>query len=132
MNLDVVATINHGDIEGFKQFFLTHLQIHEIESQAAQKRFGLGFSTFGIDSPAAQEAWALAMTEKEEPLQRTLLDWLYWHQAVHARVYQAIVGATGDLDLSVVDFRDAGQFYSWMFAHQQLHDYEQQSLGVWP
>ena len=134
MNLDIFSQIEFGDGHGVRAFMLAHSLIHDEEAVAIAAQFGVSQSTFAMRNGSAEDAWVARMAERGEKGQIpfALQDWLEWHADIHNQTYQIIGGNAGVQapDLSQVDFGNAEQFYDWMQSHQQMHDFEQQSLGL--
>jgi len=131
MNLDIASTFVFGDTASLRQFMLDHNTVHLQTSGALTKKFGGAYSTVGLIDAQAEDAWAEVMEREEGPMPDSLNGWLELHNLMHNQTYQLLngVGATAP-DLSLVDFSKPEQFYIWMFVHQQMHDYEQQTLGL--
>lgn len=136
MNIDIFAATQFNDGPGLKSFFLAHRFIHDAEALAITAKFRVPFSTFGISSSAAEEAWEAVMRagaegEKLGEMPPALRDWLTLHAQIHTSSY-SLFGSTGTVapDLSVADFSSAQSFGDWMYVHQQMHDFEQQQLGI--
>lgn len=131
MNLDIASSIDFGDSDGLLHFFNDHRFVHEEESIALTAKYGGVFSTFGLFSSLAEDAWINLMRTRQGPPPQALIDWLQVHAFIHDQTYAALAGSgTTAPDLSVVDFSKEDQFYDWMYVHQQMHDYEQQTLGL--
>lgn len=131
MNLDLSSSFNYGDDSGLRTFLLDHRMVHEQTAAALSQKYGGSFSTFGLASSIAEEAWIEVMRNKRGPNPQSLQDWLRVHAFIHDITYQTLAG-TGTVapDLSVVDFGSQEQFYDWMYVHQTMHDFEQQTLGL--
>lgn len=133
MNIDNDSQFGFGDSDGLAHFFLTHRFVHDQYQPVLQTNFGSSFSTFGIGSSAAEAAWAELMRQPKPVRQipAPLSDWLTLHQRLHDAEY-SIIGGTGNIapDISEVDFSDPEQFYSWLYGHQQMHDYTNNALGI--
>jgi hypothetical protein len=131
MRIDLSSSIVFGDPVGLRAFLMDHVFVHEQESQALQALTGETFSTIGLLSQQADDAWVGLMERRQRPTPQPLTDWLQLHALMHDQIYEAIAGeGTVAPDLSVVDFSQEAQFYDWMFAHQSMHDYEQGILGL--
>ena len=132
MNLDFSSQLAFGDIEGLRNFLLLHRLVHDQEAAALTAKFQTPVSTFGVMDEAAEADWTRLM--KSEPgtkASRALVNWLYLHAQIHDQSYALLNGATTVApDLSQVDFSTPSQFNDWMFVHQQMHDFEQSSLGL--
>lgn len=135
MNIDFDSQMIFGDKEGLSSFLLTHRFAHnEIQAFLKVKK-GVDFSTFGLTDGAAEDEWAALMKagidgKKVGKPPEALRDWLQRHAELHIAEYNAILGTgTQAPDLSQVDFSVPSEFYDWMYAHQSMHDYEQQVLG---
>lgn len=133
MNLNVVATMEFNDAPAIRDFFLVHRFVHQGEAEAITAKYNVPFSTVALGSGAAEEAWVERMAAGQDagPIPNSLRDWLNLHADMHTQAY-ALIGSTPTTapDLAVVDFARAEQFYDWMFVHQEMHDFEQASLGV--
>jgi hypothetical protein len=131
MNLDLSSSFIFGDVVGLQTFFLDHRVVHEATASAVTTKYKVSASTLGLSSEAAQEAWARLMAEREGPIPDALHDWLLFHAQIHNQTF-ALIGGTGFVapDISIADFSQPGHFYDWMSVHQQMHDYEQQQLGL--
>ena len=131
MNLDLHSQLAFGDSTGLQAFFLLHRFVHEQEARALSDTYGGAFSTFGLSSQVAEGEWASLMrAEPRQPIPAALSDWLRFHAAIHNITFQTIQSGGVAPDLSVTDFSQPTQFYDWMFVHTQMHDYEQQTLGL--
>jgi hypothetical protein len=133
MNIDLDSQFQFGDAAGLRSFFLVHRFVHSAYQDVLQTKFGVSFSTFSLTSDAAEREWEQLMQqgEKSGSIPPALGDWLRLHADLHSGEYAAIGGSGNTApDLSTVDFSDPAQFADWMYAHQQMHDYEAQQLGV--
>ena len=131
MNLDLASNFDFGNEKALQTFFFDHRVVHEQTSATLTAKHGGAFSTFGISSPIAENQWLEAMKTSQGPMPDALQDWLRYHAAIHNATYLTIAGSgTVAPDLSVVDFSKADQFYDWLYVHQQMHDFEQSSLGI--
>jgi hypothetical protein len=136
MNIDLAATTGFNDPMGLRNFLLVHRFVHLETATAITAKFGVPFSTFGIDSQIAEDAWLKSMAkgaqgQKVPQVPTSLQDWLNVHNLMHMQSY-TILGQSPTVapDLSQVDFSQADQFYDWMYVHQQMHDFEFQTLGL--
>jgi hypothetical protein len=136
MNIDLAATTGFNDRPGLQNFLLVHRFVHLETANAITAKYAVPFSTFGLDSQVAEDAWLQAMDQgakghKVPKIPTSLQDWLNVHAYIHNQSY-ALLGQspTTAPDLSVVDFSQADQFYDWMYVHQQMHDFEYQTLGL--
>jgi hypothetical protein len=131
MNLDVASVFPFGDTASLRSFMLDHNTVHLATANALTAKYGGVYSTFGLMDQLAEDAWATAMEMPDTPVSPALQGWLELHNLMHAQTYQRIsgVGVTAP-DLSLVDFSKPDQFYLWMLVHQEMHDYEQQTLGL--
>ncbi len=131
MNLDISSTFGFGNVEALRVFWLDHIMAHNQEADALSATFGGSFSTGGLDSQIALDAWERLMTERPGTIPESMRLWLAWHAVIHNQSYAALA-STGTVapDLSQVDFGQPLQFYDWMYVHQQMHDFEQQQLGI--
>jgi hypothetical protein len=133
MIIDLAATTGFGDESGLKNFFLVHRFIHDQTAAALTAKFNIAASSFGIFDSNAETEWLKVMKEAK-PGQRppqALSNWLKVHADIHVATYGLLgQSPTTAPDLSLVDFGDQEQFYDWMYAHQQMHDFEQASLGL--
>lgn len=133
MIIDLAATTTFGDDQGMKNFFFVHRFVHDATAQALTARFGVNASSFGIVDSLAEDAWLKLMRDKKpgQKIPNSLLGWLKIHSDMHIATY-TLLGQTPTTapDLSQVDFGSEDQFYDWMFVHQEMHDFEQQSLGL--
>jgi hypothetical protein len=136
MNIDLAATTSFNEVQGLRNFLLVHRFVHLETANALTAKYGVPFSTFGIDSQLAEDAWIQAMAagargEKGVKQPASLQDWLNTHAAIHNASYALLAGeGTVAPDLSVVDFSQADQFYDWQYVHQEMHDYEYATLGL--
>lgn len=132
MNIDVVSTFDFGNAEALRDFLLVHRFVHEAEAAAFQAQFGVAQGIFGLSGAAAEEAWAAMMQAGERvATPPALQDWLQLHATMHVEAY-SLLGSSPQTapDLSQVDFSSPEDFYDWMSAHQEMHDFEQQALGL--
>ena len=132
MRLDLSSTFDFGDAVGLRCFLLDHGFAHIQTSQALTAKYGGTYTTFGVQrAAAAEDNWVEMMATRRGPPDQAMIDWLALHAYIHQETYQTIGGnGTVAPDLSVVDFSSPIQFYDWMYAHQQMHDYEQGALGI--
>jgi hypothetical protein len=136
MNIDLSATTGFNDTQGLRNFLLAHRFVHLETANALSAKYNVPFSTFGLDSQLAEDAWVQAMQQGAQGQRgvkqpASLQDWLNVHAAIHNASYSLLAGQGAVApDLSVVDFAQADQFYDWMQAHQEMHDYEYQQLGL--
>jgi hypothetical protein len=134
VNIDLASTINFGDIPGLRNFWIVHTLIHNAEATAITQKYSQPFSSFGIDSAGAEDAWTqLTQAGKPgQPVPPVLRDWLANHAQIHTNTYSLLgQSPTEAPDLSQVDFSSPDQFYDWFYVHQQMHDFEQQQLGIY-
>lgn len=131
MNLDLSSSFSYGDVSGLQTFFNDHRFVHDATANALSLKFGGSFSSFGLYSVIAETAWIQIMKSRRGPMPQALIDWLQIHNVIHNQTYR-FLGGTGTVapDLSVVDFSHPVQFYDWMYVHQQMHDFEQATLGI--
>jgi hypothetical protein len=130
VNIDLASTFNFGDVPALRQFFLDHYTVHIQTAQALGTTYGGIFSTTGLFDQLAEDAWVEVMSQRT-PASRPLAYWLILHNQIHQTTEQQIVSAGLNApDLSIVDFSKEDQFYDWMYVHQEMHDYEQQALGL--
>lgn len=133
MNIDLSATTGFNDPMGLQNFLLVHRFVHQQTAQALTAKFSVPFSTFGIDSQIAENAWLNLMKQGKagQKVPAALQDWLKVHADIHNASYTLLgQSPTTAPDLSQVDFGSAEQFYDWMYVHQQMHDFEYQQLGL--
>lgn len=133
MIIDLSATTSFGDDSGMKNFFLVHRFIHDQTAAALTAKFNVAASSFGIFDSNADTEWLKLMKDAKAGTTPppALRNWLQVHADIHVANY-VLLGQTPTTapDLSVVDFGDQEQFYDWMYVHQQMHDFEQASLGL--
>jgi len=131
MNLDIASTLNFGDEGGLRHFFLDHYTVHLQTANALSVKYSAPFSTIGLMDVLSEDAWVGLTTGRLKQTTPALRDWLILHATIHDTTEQQIVSVgLYAPDLSVVDFSQPGQFYDWMYVHQEMHDYEQQALGL--
>jgi hypothetical protein len=133
-NIDIVSNMPFNDASGVAQFMLAHYQNHNQIGAALLAQYKQGTSTFGLQSPAAEQAWVDLMRAHQRGEQRQtpqpLADWLHLHATLHNAEYTIILPSlTQTYELEDVDFSDPEQFYDWLQGHQQIHDFEQGLLG---
>jgi hypothetical protein len=133
MNIDLSATTGFNDRQGLQNFLLVHRFVHLETATALTAKFNVPFSTFGIDSQIAEDAWLKLMSDGKagQKVPAALQDWLKVHADMHNYSY-TLLGQSPTVapDLSQVDFGSADQFYDWMYVHQEMHDFEYQTLGL--
>ena len=133
MIIDLAATVGFKDLSGMRNFFLVHRFVHDAEAQALTQRYAVPASSFGISDQSAEEVWLNLMQQGKprQPMPKSLTNWLRNHADIHIANY-TLLGQTPTAapDLSQVDFGSQEEFYDWMYAHQQMHDFEQSSLGL--
>ena len=66
---------------------------------------------------------------KKPQMTQQLLDWLSMHDSMH-RSEITVLNLGDPIDLATVDFTDQGQFQSWLYTHQALHDLTDGVLGL--
>lgn len=133
MNLDINTQFTFGDAEGLRNFMLAHRFVHRQTADALTAQFSVAASSFGLTSAPAEEAWVSLMRDKEasDEARVALADWLKFHADMHTQAYTLLSRTTTAApDLSNVDFASEEQFYEWMLAHQEMHEFEQSSLGL--
>jgi hypothetical protein len=133
MIIDLAATTGFSDQSGMRNFFLVHRFVHHQTAAALTAKYHVAASSFGITDENSEKEW-LALMQKAKPGQMpgmALRNWLTVHNAIHVANY-VLLGQTptGAPDLSQVDFGSQDQFFSWMYDHQLVHDFEQSSLGL--
>jgi hypothetical protein len=134
MNIDLASTINFGDIQGLRNFWIVHSFVHLAEATAFTQKYGVPFSSALIDSAGAEDAWTQVTQAGKpgQPVPPVLRDWLQNHAQNHINAYTLLGQSPTDApDLSQVDFSSPDQFYDWLYVHQQMHDFEQTSLGIY-
>lgn len=131
MNIDFYGLFNYGDEDGVKIFALAHQLTHDAESAAFAAQ-GIQVGDYEVGSQEVVQPWINAMRNPEEPQDPGLWLWLQMHNQAHQQMLAnlPIAQSIGGVDLSMVDFRDPDQMYQWLTMHQQIHDYEQQQLGI--
>ena len=132
MNLDAASVFSFGDTLALKSFLLLHRFVHTAEATALTAKFVVPCSTFGLGGSLAEEAWGELMSAGERrPTPPPLKDWLQLHAQLHVQAYTLLGSAPSTApDLSEVDFSSPEEFYDWMQAHQDMHDYEMAALGL--
>lgn len=142
MNMDLYGLFEWGDEEGVKQFALAHRFAHEYESQALAAQYGATVGTYAIGGEEVVEPWIALMRGEVEQMPREMYDWLEAHNANHQNMLALLGGASGaptvinvlgtasSTDLSMVDFSNPAEMYQWLTLHQELHSFEQQTLGL--
>jgi hypothetical protein len=131
--IDLAASAGFADQSGMKNFFLVHRFVHDQTANALTARFNVAASSFGVTDQIAEEQWLKTMADAKpgQPAPPALQTWLKVHADIHVATY-TLLGQTPTAapDLSIVDFGSQQEFYDWMYAHQQMHDWEQASLGL--
>jgi len=133
MNIDLASTTGFGDAIGMRNFFLVHQFVHASEANALSAKFNIPVTTFGLSDQQAEEQWIklMANNDPKAATPTALTNWLQSHAQLHTNTYDLLgQGANAAPDLSVVNFAVAEEFYDWMIAHQEMHDFEQQQLGI--
>jgi hypothetical protein len=131
MNIDFSASFAFGNEQALRSFLLDHAVVHEQTAAALTQRYGGGYSTAGLLSNMAEDAWVEQMRLRRGRPAKALVDWLQIHYYVHNITYQRIGGTgTNAPDISEADFTKPALFYDWMLTHQSMHDFEQQALGL--
>lgn len=133
MNIDLASTFEFGNVPALRDFLLVHRFVHDATAKALTAKYQVVASTFGISGESAENEWAALMRSQQrgQPVPAGLQVWLELHAQIHINTY-ALLGQnpTTAPDLSVVDFSSPEQFYDWLYVHQQMHDFEQSSLGL--
>jgi hypothetical protein len=132
MNLDLVSNLPFNDARALSDFMLVHRLVHLETANALSQQFKVPASTVGIEAQAAEDAWIRLMADKKAPKNPTALrTWLDLHQQIHLATYELLGGdQSSSPDLSQVDFSNESEFYDWLQVHQEVHDYEQSTLGI--
>lgn len=142
MNMDLYGLFEWGDEDGVKQFALAHRFAHDAEANALQAQYGAVVTTYAVGGQEIIDPWIGLMRGDFEQMPREMYDWLEAHNANHQNMLTLIGGAAGapaivnvlgtasSTDLSMVDFAKPAEMYQWLTLHQQLHTFEQQSLGL--
>jgi hypothetical protein len=128
MSIDLVSQMSFGDAMALRDWMFVHRLEHNRFAQVLANR-GVAPVPGGVDSPSATEAWIRMMQDPESPIERSVIDWLQTHNTLHQSEFDAL-GFGQAPDIEDVDFRDASQFYDWMFAHTLIHDQVAASLGL--
>lgn len=137
--LDFYSQMNFGDGTALKDFALAHRLAHQAISSAIADAGEPATSSFDVADGRAHSAWELLMLDKDAPGQaREALDaWLQLHADMHQSEYDALnLGDITDsfegqsFDLASVDMTKPDEFYVWMQNHQQIHDTEDNALGI--
>ena len=144
MNMDLYGLFEFGDEDGVKTFVMAHRFAHEAEAQAVNQQLQANIGTYGIGGEAIIEPWIQLMKGEREDLPPEIADWLEFHSLNHQAIlgYLGLNNSTGvgvinvagsvisTGDLAQADFSDPEQMYQWLTLHQQVHDFEQQALGL--
>jgi hypothetical protein len=135
MNMDVMGYFEFGDAGGVQQFTMAHYFAHDAEAKAIVQQFGQTLSTFNVDGQDIQDDWIGMMDGTIEQMTPALYDWLQYHNDNHQEMLAAISGSNVNfnnqpVDLSLVDFSDPVALYDWLTLHIQIHQIEQQALGL--
>ena len=128
------SAIRFGDAAALTSFFGDHAIAHATYGPLLQAKFSRTRSTtFDVSDQGALRAWLLMNVELAETQQAkvpdALANWLQFHNAMHQSEAE-VMGLTGLVDLSAVDFRNPGEFYDWMQTHQDAHSLENTILGI--
>jgi hypothetical protein len=133
MIIDLAASAGFSDQSGMQNFFLVHRFVHDETAAALTAKYNVAQSSFGVTDQIAEREWLKLMADAKpgQPVPPALQIWLQVHNDIHVATY-TLLGQTPDgaPDLSLVDFGSEQEFYDWMYDHQQIHDWEQQSLGI--
>jgi len=132
MNIDLFASAEFKDEQAIRAFILAHEFVHLETANALTAKYGVTVSTFGLESPFAEEEWIKSMnSDPGSGTPAALRDWLNFHAYMHTQTYSLLgQNPTVAPDLSVVDFSSEEQFYDWMYVHMEMHDFEYSSLGL--
>lgn len=138
MNIDFYGLFDFGDEEGVKQFVLAHRFTHEQEAGAIGVQYGANISTYGLSGDDIVEPWIALMRGDTEGIPQPIQDWLQSHNDNHQAMLFYLTGSTtstlggtvSSTDLSQVDFGNPSDMETWLTLHQELHDFEQQALGL--
>lgn len=132
MNIDFYGLFNFGDEDAVKYFVLAHQFTHEIEHKAVKDQFGLDVVSYDVGGISVVDPWIMMMRRQTQGIPTAMSDWLLSHNNAHQQILGALPVSVGlpMTDLSLVNFSDPWQLYEWLTLHQQMHDYEQQALGV--
>lgn len=131
VNIDVVSSMQFGDVVALRDFAFVHRLAHSDAAQAVAHRGGGSLPTATIDAAAAMDAWGALMVDGDATLsqRRAMADWLQLHANLHVAEWLAL-GLGQAPDLSQVDFSKPNQFYAWMADHAFVHDQTNQTLGI--
>jgi hypothetical protein len=133
MIIDLAASTGFSDQSGMRNFFLVHRFVHDQTAAALTAKFSVPQSSFGITDEIAEREWLKVMADAKpgQPVPAALQTWLKVHSDIHIATF-SLLGQTptGAPDLSTVDFGSQQEFYDWMYAHQNMHDFEQSALGL--
>jgi hypothetical protein len=131
VNLNIASTMNFGDDNALRHFFLDHYMVHLDTARAVSAKQGTAYGTIGLQDTLAEDAWIALMREETQVTADALHNWLILHNSIHQGTDAVITpGGLDAPDLSVVNFAKQDQFYDWMYVHQELHNFEQQALGL--
>jgi len=113
MNIDDLASVEYGDMEGFQRFIFANSQQHQLFRDTLAQTYGISVPAYPLDNidPTDVDAW--------------LLD----HDQEHAAI-NAVIGLDNPADLLDTDWRKEGDFYDWLNNHYLLHAQIISTLGL--
>ena len=113
MNIDDLASVEYGDMEGFQRFIFENSQQHQLFRDTLAQTYGISVPAYPLDNidPTDVDAW--------------LLD----HDQEHAAI-NAVSGLDNPADLLDTDWRKEGDFYDWLNNHYLLHAQIISTLGL--
>ena len=134
MNMDVYGYFEFGDLQAVPIFAMAHRFTHEAESNAIAAQFGQTIGTYNVSGLNIVNQWIGLMDGSIEHMTQEMYDWLEGHNENHQAML-AVIGSTvgtttGEVDLSLADFKDPVSLYDWLTLHQQIHQIEQAALGL--
>ena len=113
MNIDDLAAVEYGDIEGFNRFSFENAQQHQLFSDVIARDLSIVIPRYPLTDadPEDVDNWLLA----------------------HYQEHQAI-GSALNLDISInlldTDWRKEEDFYDWLNLHYLMHEGIIKTLGL--
>lgn len=130
MIVQLLSQMPYGDADSIVSFFGDHAIEHQNYSDTIFAKFTAQVAGFDVADQLAMREWIAAMSGEEGAVMGAALQaWLESHNELH-KAELAAMKASGSVDLSEVDFRDPGQFETWMKAHAQIHQFEDRTLRL--
>lgn len=128
--VQLLSQMPYGDADSMVSFFGDHAIEHQNYGDTIFAKFSAKVATFDVADQLAMREWIAVMSgDKDAVMGAALQAWLEAHEERHKGELSAMK-KSASFDLSEVDFRDPAQFETWMKTHGQLHQFQDQALGL--